>query len=372
MRVLYFTRDFSPHDHRILTALAASSHQVYSLRLERRGMQREDRPLPLEIEQVQWIGGTTPVQRSDGPRLVMDLNRVIRKIKPDIVHAGTVQTAAFLAALTGFHPLVTMSWGSDLLVDADRDSSWRWATRFTLDRTDVLIDDCQTVSKKAQSFGFPAERIVTFPWGVDLGQFQPQNGTAPDGRFGKRSAFVLLSLRSWEPIYGVDIVAKAFAKAARQVPELVLLLAGGGSQATSIRKILMDEGVMDRVSFTGQVSNDDLPKFYRAADLYLSASYSDGSSVSLMEALACGLPALVSDIPGNLEWITPGKQGWLFKTGDADDLARRIVYAVQQRDELETMKLEARALADQRADWVKNFAQLMRAYDLAVERRRKR
>ena len=55
---------------------------------------------------------------------------------------------------------------------------------------------------------------------------------------------------------------------------------------------------------------------YRAADLYLSASHSDGSSVSLMEALGCGLPVLVSDIPGNREWVTDGEQGWLFPDGD--------------------------------------------------------
>ncbi len=114
MRVLYFTRDYTPHDHRFLAALAETGEQVYSLRLERRGVQREDRPVPEGIEQVLWKGGLHPMRWQDGPALAQDLKRVLRMVKPDVVHAGSIQTAAFLTALTGFQPLVSMSWGSDL------------------------------------------------------------------------------------------------------------------------------------------------------------------------------------------------------------------------------------------------------------------
>ena len=76
-----------------------------------------------------------------------------------------------------------------------------------------------------------------------------------------------------------------------------------------MRRILEQGDVLDRVHFGGQVGYDNLPLYYGASDLYLSASHSDGSSVSLMEALASGLPVLVSDIPGNREWISEGKTG---------------------------------------------------------------
>ncbi len=57
MRVLYFTRDYTPHDYRFLSSLARTGHQVFSLRLERRGVQLEDRPLPPDVEQLAWAGG---------------------------------------------------------------------------------------------------------------------------------------------------------------------------------------------------------------------------------------------------------------------------------------------------------------------------
>lgn len=379
MRILYFTRDYTPHDHRFLSALAKTEHEIFYLRLERGSRQVEDRPIPVEVQQVRWKGGQRPARWRDFPALWLDLKRVLSEVRPDVVHAGPMPNVAFLAALSGFHPLVSMSWGSDLLRDVDQDRRLEWATRFALRRTDVLVGDCQAVQKKAAQLGFPAERTVLFPWGVDLDQFSPGPGTlaqapGPEDELRQRSGwdgnFVLLSLRSWEPVYGVDVIARGFALAAQQIPELRLALLGNGSQAKTIREILRHAGIESQVFFGGQVPNDRLVQFYRAADLYLSASHSDGSSVSLMEALACGLPVLVSDIPGNREWIgnEPDGAGWLFRDGDADALAQGIIRAYTLRDENQACAGAARRLAETRADWNQNFLKLLEAYQMAVTR----
>jgi glycosyltransferase involved in cell wall biosynthesis len=168
----------------------------------------------------------------------------------------------------------------------------------------------------------------------------------------------------------VDVVVKAFAQAAAREPRLRLLLLGNGSQAKMIHRMVADHGLTDRVHWGGQVNNLDLPDYYRAADLYLSASHSDGSSVSLLEALACGRPVLVSDIPGNREWITPGVQGWLFPDGDAIALAEAVLQAVRLQSQLPDMGRAARRLAEQRADWSKNAQRLEQAYQKALSFRR--
>jgi L-malate glycosyltransferase len=373
MRVLYFTRDYTPHDHRFLAALAQTSHTVGLLRLERANLQREDRPLPEHIEQLHWRGGKHPYRQVDLPMLLLDLRRVVHDFKPDVVHAGPVQSAAFLAALAGVAPLVTMSWGSDLLRDADR-SRWMGAlTRFTLQRTTWLVGDCQAVMDKAAGFGYPLERTSLFPWGVDLERFT-LDGAGPyraragwDQPANGRKPFVILSLRAWEPLYGVDVVVKAFAMAAQECPELRLMLLGSGSQAGLVQSLLLRNQLHDRVLLGGQVNNDTLPDYYHSADLYVSASHSDGSSVSLMEALASGLPALVSDIPGNREWIIPGREGWLFPDGDENALAESMIAACRQRREMGKMRVAARTLAERRANWKNNFQVLLQAYEQAVE-----
>jgi glycosyltransferase involved in cell wall biosynthesis len=372
MRILYFSRDYTTHDRRFLSALAKTGHQVFYLRLERRGLQLEDRPLPPEIDLVRWAGGSRPARLQDGPRLLIDLKRVIRKINPDLIQAGPIQTAALLAALSGFHPLVSTSWGYDLLHDAERSAWHRRATRFTLSRSDALVGDCNPVRQKAIAFGMPDEKIVTFPWGVNLQHFnpgRPERAPGKDPHF-----FTLISTRGWEPIYGVDVIARAFVKAAQEIasqnspgsqPELRLLMLAGGSQAAMLRQIFLSGGVQDQVLIPGQVSQADLPHYFRSADLYLSASHSDGTSISLLEAMACGRPVLVSDIPGNCEWVTPDVQGWWFPDGDPDALAQGILEAIEQRDRLAEMGCAARRLAEEKADWERNFQELLKAYELA-------
>ncbi len=178
---------------------------------------------------------------------------------------------------------------------------------------------------------------------------------------------MLFCNRSWEPRYGVDVLARAFVSVARQRDDVSLLLLGAGSQAQSIRQILMTGHALERVQFGGQVSQADLPRWYHMADLFISPSHVDGSSVSLMEALACGLPVLVSDIPANKEWVVDGDNGWLFPDGDPDALARKILDVMDRRDTLEPVRRRARETAESRADWSKNFNVLLAAYERTVQ-----
>jgi glycosyltransferase involved in cell wall biosynthesis len=361
MRIIYFSRDYSTHDHRFLSALARTEHKVYYLRLEKSGHTLEDRPLPEEIEQIQWVGGNSLATLKNGLRLIDDLHRVIRQVKPDLIQAGPIQRSAFLVALTGYRPLVSMSWGYDLLHDAKTNIFWRWITRYTLHHSSAMLGDCNTIRKLAISYGMPDERIITFPWGADIHHFNLptlQPATVP--------TFSLLSTRGFEPIYGTDVIARAFVIAARKRPELHLTMLGNGSLNSTIRQIFLVGGVFDRVHFPGQVSYPDLPAYYQNADLYISASHSDGTSISLLEAFACGTPAIVSDIPGNQEWVTPGENGWIFPDGNSDALAQAILNAFDQRHQLNEMGYRARLLAETRADWEKNFPRLMDAYQVAL------
>jgi glycosyltransferase involved in cell wall biosynthesis len=365
VRVLYFSRDYTPHDHRFLSKLSASDHEVHYLRLERGLRQEESRPLPPGVDVVAWEGGRERARLWDGPRLVAGLRRVLREIEPEVVHAGPVQRSAFLTALAGFRPLVTMSWGSDLLADA-QGGPGRWAARYTLARSAVLVCDCQAVRQAARRLGMPDDRIVVFPWGVDLTHFSPGEAGALRGRLGLSSALVVLSTRSWEPIYGVDTLVKGFIRVASREPDLHLLMLGDGSLRSHIERMLGDADLLDRVHFPGQVAYVDLPAYYRAADVYVSASHSDGSSISLLEAMACGLPGIVSDIPGNREWVTPEVNGWLFPDGDAEALAETLLTAKRMASSFPRLGARARATAVARADWGRNFKLLLNAYDMAT------
>ncbi len=368
MRIIHFSRDYTPHDHRFLTKMAETGHDIFYLRLENAGRPYEDRPLPAGVTHIPWAGGQRLYSRKDGLKLLRDLKRVVREIRPDIIQAGPVQTAALLVALAGFKNLMTMSWGYDLLMDIHKGRGWERATRFTLNRSAAFVGDCCTIRDLAIDYGMDPDKIVTFPWGANIRKYRPagrEENPVRERRGWGDDVFVLLSTRSWTPLYGVEDLAKAFVRAAQKRPELRLLMLGGGPLAPKIHAMMQHAGLIDRVHFPGQVNQDDLPHFYRAADLYISTSHSDGTSISLLEALASGVPVLLTDIPGNREWITEqGQAGWLFRDGDPGDLERSILHAVEKRQELTAIGLNARHLAEERGDWDKNFPHLLKAWEI--------
>ncbi|MBE0681219.1 MAG: glycosyltransferase family 4 protein [Anaerolineales bacterium] len=357
MKLIYFSLGYSTHDYRFLKAISDGGHEVYFVQLEGNQRQVESRTLSENVNQVIWKGGREPFRWSDLLKLTLDFRRLTREIKPDLIHAGPIQTCAFIAVLSGFRPVLTMSWGFDLMDDVHRNKWWEWVTRYTLTRSTFFTSDANVTKDKAVSYGMNPENTVVFPWGVDLEHFSPSTVDRPP------STFTLFCNRSWETRYGVDVLARAFVKVAQQKDNIDLILLGGGSQGTKLRQIFQSGGVLERVTFGGQISQTDLPRWYHMAGLYISPSHVDGSSVSLMEALACGLPCLVSDIPANKEWVVEDENGWLFHDGDADHLAEKILAAMNQREKLPEIGRSSRRSAEMRADWKKNAETLMNVYN---------
>ena len=153
MRILYFSRDYTTHDRRFLAKIS-QHHEVFFLRLEDDGIAHEKRLVPDGVNVVpgfaSGVRSTTPESRL---RLMPEYQDVIEQIRPDLIHAGPVQSCGFMTALSGFHPFLLTSWGSDILVDADRDAFWRWMTRLALDHSDMFFCDCAEVSARAREIG---------------------------------------------------------------------------------------------------------------------------------------------------------------------------------------------------------------------------
>ncbi len=358
MKLIYFSLGYSTHDYRFLKAISDGGHEVFFVQLEGNQRQVESRLVPENVNQVIWKGGREPFKWSKLAKLVRDFRRLVKEIQPDLIHAGPIQTCAFIAILSGFRPVLTMSWGFDLMDDVHKNKWWEWVTGYTLKRSTFFISDANVTRDMAVKYGMNPEKTIVFPWGVDLDHFRMKNaevGTEQEG-------FVLFCNRSWETRYGVDVLARAFVKVAQEREDVRLILLGGGSQGAGIRRILQSGGVEEYVTFGGQISQTDLPRWYHMADLYISPSHVDGSSVSLMEALACGLPCLVSDIPANKEWVFENENGWLFRDGDANDLAEKILAAISQREKLPEIGRASRRTAEMRADWKKNAEALMNVY----------
>jgi L-malate glycosyltransferase len=365
MRILYFTRGYTPHDRRFLSKLAESRHDVWFLPLEDHAV-ASNHELPAGVKLAKWHEAPGKNIAADACLPVLPaFEKLVSQIEPDLVHAGPIQSCGFIAAMSGFHPFLAMSWGSDILMDSEKDDFWRWITCYTLRRSDMLLCDCNAVRIKAESLvGYPAQRTVQIPWGVDLEAFfvKPALNDVRS-ELGWKDAYVALSTRSWEPIYGIEVVLSAFQKAHSREQRMRLILLGSGSLSAQIESFIRRHELTAAVYMPGAVDPEAVPDFYRASDIYISSTHSDGTSVSLLEAMTSGLPLIVTDIPANREWVQHGVNGWLAADGDADEFARLLLLAAGlATEDRHRIASRNRRIVEERADWRRNFERLLEAY----------
>ncbi|MEO5579218.1 MAG: glycosyltransferase [Gemmatimonadaceae bacterium] len=365
MKVLYVSRGYTTHDHRFLSSFVTAGWSPTHLPMLAEKL--ETRPLPAGVESLRWTTDLRdPCCHADWSERRDRLAEIVRRMRPDAVIAGPIQSGAFVATLARATPLVAVSWGSDMLVDADATDFSRFVTRHTLAASDVVFGDCQAVREAVRRHSCIADdRIVTFPWGIEIDRFSPAlSSLTVRNDLGWAGSEIFISTRSWEPIYAIDVLVRAFATVARSRPSARLLLLGDGSQQLEIQSLIEKMGIGHIVHTPGRVAYVDLPEYFRLADAYVSSALSDGTSVSLLEAMACGLPVVVSRSFGNLEWVEQGVNGALATPGSADSLSAAMA-SLPPMGSGERSRIAAAnvASARTRANWEMNFPSLAKVVE---------
>ena len=133
----------------------------------------------------------------------------------------------------------------------------------------------------------------------------------------------------------------------------------GESLENEAKKLNIDKFIQ----FIGRVPHNEMPNLLAQADIYVSTSLHDGTSVSLLEAMACGTFPIVTDILSNQEWITDSENGFLIPTENEHFLARRIVEAVHNKGLWAKAAEKNRKVIEQKAHWKENIRKIRDIYE---------
>ena len=275
------------------------------------------------------------------------VRRLIRDIDPDLVHAQFITKYGFHLPLRGRWPTVVSAWGDDILILPPRSRLIRAFTKRVLEAVDLVyavsehIKDCII-----EDFGISPEKVRYLPIGIDTAVFSPGTGETEPGR-----PIVIFSNRGFFPVYDTRTLLAGFATASKVNPGLTLLLKGGGPEEGEMRRLVTSMNLSGAVTFKGRSQYSDVPGDLQRADIFISAATSDGTPVSVLEAMATGLPCIATRVGGVPEWIVDGENGLLIPPGDPEALSRAILILVA--DPLLRRRLGARAreTVRERADW---------------------
>ena len=292
----------------------------------------------------------------------------VRERKCSLIHAHWVIPAGLLAVIVGGlcgKPVVVTAHGSYILVIPQRNFLARWLVRFVLKRADAVISVAEHLTEEIMRAGVSQDKLVTVPMSVPTELFRP-DGHAPEEWAGKT---VIFSNRSLYPLYNVELLIKAAPAILSRIPDAVICIAGEGPEEKRLVSLARELGVSERVIFLGAIPHRRMPEYLRGASIYVSTALSDGASVSLLEAMACGTFPIVADIPANQEWIEDGRNWYLFPSEDADALAEKIAACVGRPELRSSARDINTGIVEQRARWSVNVQKLLGLYEKVTTRR---
>lgn len=263
------------------------------------------------------------------------LFRVLREFRPDILHAYYASSYGLLGALSGFHPFLVSVWGSDVMSFPTDSVFNRITLKYNLRSADIIQATSRFLA--AATAPYTNKEIEIVPFGVDCRHFSSA-AQMPIGEI-----FTIGCVKNMEPHYGQELLIEALAELCRKYPkkEFKLILAGEGSSKKRLIQLAKHPNVKGKVDFPGYIRQEDLPLLIQSFDVAVYPSFRESFGVSILEAGACSVPVIASEIPGFQETLVDGLTALTFITGDVNMLVERLSDLVENVDHRRKIGTEA-------------------------------
>ncbi|MHC4525119.1 MAG: glycosyltransferase family 4 protein [Planctomycetota bacterium] len=310
MKICFLSIGDFDHLQSYIDFFASGGHEVYLVAL------RPSPPRGIKVYDVSL--GRYDKDSDKWKYLVSALRarRLIKKLKPDIVHAQYA-TSAGMASLIVNHPAtIVTAHGSDLTCGS-KSRLWRPLLKKIFRQAacvNVVSDD---LKQMAIELGVSKKKIAVINMGIDSDVFSFK---ARDG-FDKFRPIKLINTRRLESVYDHPTIVNALEILKNRGVDFHMTFVGYGELQSELMTRVDKKGLGGKVCFLGGVPNERMPSLLHHNDVYLSASLWDGASLCLLEAMATGIFPVVSDIPANSDWIKSGRNGFLHPVGDAAGIA---------------------------------------------------
>jgi glycosyltransferase involved in cell wall biosynthesis len=302
-----------------------------------------------------------------GLRLLRSVGLVrntLARERPDVLHAHFINEAGWFAAASGCHPLVITAWGSDLYRAPSESRLARRLNPWAVRRADCVTCDSADQAAVLRAWGVPYDQVAVIGWGIDRHEFHVG---VDGGRLRERlgvpvDAPVVLSPRQWIPNSNIETIVQAHALLSDDV-HLVLKRQPRFEHdaARAIDAAVKASPARERIRVLGEISPDELPALFAAADVVVSLCRTDGTPVSLLESMALGLPVVALENASVAEWVRePG--GVLLTDLAPQGVANALGRFLSDRRARERAAMHNVAVVADRADRAVEMARMERIY----------
>ncbi|HEY5512419.1 MAG TPA: glycosyltransferase [Geomonas sp.] len=265
--------------------------------------------------------------RGETWRIVSWIRDIVRKERVAVIHAHQYNPMHYSVLATLGNPRITLVYTEHGRIYPE---VWNWKRYLTNRLFAMRLDHIVSISRSTRGSmtrydNFPGHRIAVIHNGTDLEQLNPEFDRQQKRRslgIGEKSRVIGTASRL-EEVKNIPMMLRGYQRVLDACPDTVLLVAGRGSQAASLEALARELGIDERVRFLGLRS--DLPELFKLMEVFLLVSFTEGISLTLLEAMGSGVPAVVTRAGGNPEVVIDGVTGHLVEIGDDETLSLRVI-----------------------------------------------
>ena len=339
MRICYLASAASIHARRWAEHFAAQGHQVEIVSFEPPGdLDGQVRVHLLKKRCSKTIGCFL---------CAAYVRKLLVQSKPDILHAHYASSYGTLGRLCGRHPYVLSVWGSDVYEFPNRSPLHREMLKRNFKRADSVCSTSEIMAHEIRKY---CDRPITItPFGINCDQFRPMAKDHAD-----ESEFVVGTVKSLEPVYGTEHLIRAFARFKQKYTgklKLRLVIAGEGHLRAHLRGLTVQMGVADAAEFLGAIPHSAVPGLLARFSVFANLSNSESFGAAPLEASACALPVVATNV-GNLpEIIRDGITGLIVPPKDENAVADAFLSLAQNREMRNSLGTAGRKFVLANYDW---------------------
>lgn len=283
------------------------------------------------------------------------LKKIYKAYQPDITHAHYATSYGLLGALCNPKNYCISAWGTDVLLFPKKSFLHRIVFKNILKRAHYLFATSKNLTLELQKYTTKA--VTTIPFGIDTQLFSPDTG------YKSNTSFTIGTVKGLNKIYGIDRLIDAFATFNKKYPDSQCLIYGKGKDQALFEKQISELGLIDRVVLKGFVENKHVPAVLNSFDVYCALSRSESFGVAIIEASACEIPVVVSNVGGLSEVVKHKETGFIVDGDSEQEIVNCLEQLYHDKALRETMGRNGRSFVTEEYEWNKNVKQQVDFYN---------
>ncbi len=366
MKILLLSDTYSEHTEKWAIGLADKGFEVGLFSFNKASYEwYNHKNITVFFEPEKKINAESNLTKLAYLKYVGILKNIIKHFKPDILHAHYATSYGLVGALSGFHPYVISCWGTDVMKFPQKNFIAKSILKYNFKSADEICATSNTIKDYVAKV--TNKPVTVIPFGVNVDEFKPKEVKS----LFDESDFVIGSIKPLEPLYNNDVLIESFNSLVKKYDHLKLLIIGEGSEEARLKQMCTQLKIEEKVKFTGRIPFNQISNYFNMIHVLANLSEYESFGVSVIEAMACEKPVIVTNVGGLKEVVTDDSVGIKVEVRNTEATSAALEQLILNTAMCKTIGKNAREHVLKLYNWESNLHEMIKVYEELINKKKK-